>query len=232
MGLVYASFWIRPGTVPARLSSAIATLYFGNDRDPAPGFLKVLEMDPDNSVATAYLAELDSRHGHNDRAAARVEQALQRKPGDAYLEARGAPYVAVEGHLAEAMAWASNATFQAPDDFVAPEVWCALALQAAQHGTAERAARMALRADPFLPSTHVNLGVALLKSGKTNDAKEQFSLAAAAYPPSAAAHFWLATALAGQAGHHAQARAEMEQAVRLDPDNAAWRAALKAMGEN
>jgi len=170
MGLVYASFWIRPGTVPARLSSAIATLYFGNDRDPAPGFLKVLEMDPDNSVATAYLAELDSRHGHNDRAAARVEQALQRKPGDAYLEARGAPYVAVEGHLAEAMAWASNATFQAPDDFVAPEVWCALALQAAQHGTAERAARMALRADPFLPSTHVNLGVALLKSGKTNDA--------------------------------------------------------------
>jgi len=229
--MVYASFWIRPRTVEARLSSAIATLYFGNVSDPSSGFLKVLEIDPDNSVATAHLAELDSRQGHNDRAAGRVEHALQRKPGDAYLEARGAPYVAVQGQLAEAMNWASNATWQAPDDYVAPEVWCALALQAKQYETAERAARIALSADPFLPSTHVNLGLALFHQGKTNEAVEQFSLAATAYPPSAAAHFWLATLLTAQPEHRVQAHDEMEQAIRLDPENAAWRAALKAMEE-
>jgi Tfp pilus assembly protein PilF len=232
MAVVYASFWIRPRTVEAQLSSAMAMLYNGNESDPAKGFLKVLETDPTNSVATAFLAELDSRGGHNDRAAQRVEQALQRHPGDAYLEARGAPYVAVQGQLAEAMTWASNATSQAPDDFVAPEVWCALALQARQYETAERAARIALRADPFPPATHVNLGLALLHFGRTNEAVEQFTVAAAGFPVSPSAHFWLATALAGQPGKQAQARDQMEQAVRLDPENAAWRAALERMRKN
>jgi tetratricopeptide (TPR) repeat protein len=232
MAVVYASFWIRPFTVETELSSAIATLYFGNESDPAKGFLKVLEADPANSVATVFLAELDSRQGHNDRAAGRIERALQSKPGDAYLQARGAPYVAVEGHLEEAMTWASNATYQAPDDFVAPEVWNTLALQARQYGTVEHAARIALSADPLLPSTHVHLGQALLHCGKTNEALEQFSLAAAGFPASPAAHFWLATTLAGLPGRRAEAHQQMEQAVRLDPENADWRAALGAMGMN
>jgi predicted Zn-dependent protease len=188
MTTVYASFWIRPRAVRAELSSAVASLYYGNESDPAQGFLKVLEMDPANSVATAFLAELDSRRGDNDRAARRVERALRQKPGDAYLEARGAPYLAAAGHLPEAMTWASNATFQAPDDFVAPEVWCALALKANQYGTAEHAARIALGADPFFPSTRVNLGIALLNLGKTNEAVEQFSLATKGFSPPPPAH--------------------------------------------
>jgi predicted Zn-dependent protease len=232
MAVVYASFWIRPRTVEAELSSAIATFFHGGQSDPAKGFLDVLAADPGNSAATVFLADLDSRRGHNDRAAQRVEQALQRKPGDAYLEARGAQYVAAEGRLAEAMTWASNATWQAPDDFVAPEVWSTLALQAGQYGTAKRAARMALSVDPFPPATHVDLGRALLHLGQTNEAAEQFSLAAAGFPALPSAHFWLATALAGQPGKRAEARAEMEQAIRLDPENADWRAALQAMEKN
>jgi tetratricopeptide (TPR) repeat protein len=91
---------------------------------------------------------------------------------------------------------------------------------------------MALSVNPSTPSTHVNLGVALFHLGKKDQALEQFSEAAAGYPPSPAAHYWLATGLAEQPGQRAEARREMEEAVRLDPDNAGWRAALDAMPKN
>ncbi len=81
---------------------------------------------------------------------------------------------------------------------------------------AKAAALRALELDPELGEAHASLGMILMDELDTPGAIEHYRKAIALRPDYATAHHWYAMALADQ-GRAAEARQEIEQALRLDP---------------
>ena len=77
----------------------------------------------------------------------------------------------------------------------------------------------ALRLDPALQWTRYDLGLALIRAGRPEEAAARFSEALARDPGFAAAHYGLGVALALQ-GRVDEGRRELERALELDPGNA------------
>ena len=69
----------------------------------------------------------------------------------------------------------------------------------------------ALRVDPGLPEAHLNLGNALFREGRTEDAVAQYREAIRLAPGYAGAHYNLAQALA-KLGRAGEAQSEIEAA--------------------
>jgi tetratricopeptide (TPR) repeat protein len=224
---VYASFWIRPDTVQARLSTAVELLSAARP-DAGPAFAKVLELDSRNPVAIVSLAQLDKDAGRLPRALARLEAAT-RTTTNAMICTTLALCLGEQGRSAEALEWARRACDLALDYPTAPALLCSLSLRAGQNAQAVRAGRCALRLAPQDYEVHCNVGLALVRLQRYAEAASCFSDALDCSPRGADAHFWLGIALWNLPGKKAQARQHLAAAVRLSPQNTAWKRTLDEM---
>ena len=77
----------------------------------------------------------------------------------------------------------------------------------------------ALRLKPDDAGAQINLGNALDAQGRTGEAVGHYETALGLEPDNAAAHFNLAVALLRIPGRGEEARAQLDEALRLDPRN-------------
>jgi tetratricopeptide (TPR) repeat protein len=224
---VYASFWVRPGTLQTEL--AVATGLHGvAGQDAGPSYARVLALDPRNAIAMVSLTELDKDAGHLARAAARLEEAAQTTT-NAMIDTALAGDLAGEGRLAEAIEWARRACGLTLDYAPAPALLCELSLRAGQNEQAVRAGAAALRLEPWDDEVHFNVGVAWARLRRYPEAAGQLADAVVCKPRRADAHYELGLALWRLPGRKAEARDHVATAVRLSPQNAQWKSALAKM---
>jgi len=222
---LYASFWINPNTVQTELSSAIAdSVYLKGDFSEA--FLNVLRHYPGNSQAAIWLASLESQK-HPEQAVKRLEQALKHDPASPWIESELARDLALCNRLDEAVVHAKRAVELAPEDEVAARMWCAVAVRHKNYEETVAAGRHALSLNPADPETHFNLGAALMNLRQIPEAISQFSAAVSAKPTWAEAQFYLGLCLLDQPGKRDEGLGHLREAVRLDPRNTDWQAALQ-----
>jgi tetratricopeptide (TPR) repeat protein len=222
---LYASFWIRPNTSQTGLSSAIAASVYLKE-DSSEAFLDLLRRYPGNSQATVWLASMESQK-HPEQAMERLEQALKDGPADAAIESELARELALCGRSDEAFVHAKRAVELAPEDEVVARMWCVLALRRKSYEEAIAAGRYALSLNPADPGTHYNLGVALMNLRQIPEAISQFSAVVNTKPAWADAQFYLGLCLLNQPGKRDKSLGPLQEAVRLNPTNAGWQAALQ-----
>jgi Flp pilus assembly protein TadD len=221
---VYASFWIRPEAVPTELSSAIAASVY-EKADSSPALLNVLRQSPGNSEAAIWLASMES-HDNLEEAVQLLEQTLQHDPANAAIESALAGYLAFRGRSDEAVLHARRAVELAPEDEVAARNQCALEMRAKNYGACVVAARHALSLNPADLDIHFQLAVALMKLGQFPEAVVQFSAAVKAKPTWPEAQFYLGLCFLDQ-GKRDDSIGPLREAVRLNPANTDWQAALQ-----
>jgi Flp pilus assembly protein TadD len=222
---VYASFWIKPNSAQTGLSSAIAaSVYVKGDSSKA--FVKLLERYPGNSEAIIWLASLEARE-HPEQGVKRLEQALKDDPANASIEASLAWDMARCGRLDEAIVHAKLAVELAPEDEIVARGRCTLELRHKNFEESIAAGRHALSLNPTDLETHFNLGVALMNLRQIPEAISHLSSVVRASPAWAEANFDLGLCLLDQTGKRDEALDHLHEAVRLNPTNTAWRAALQ-----
>jgi tetratricopeptide (TPR) repeat protein len=224
---VYASFWIRPDTVQARLSTAVG-LYALPGQDPGTDFASVLELDPRNPQAIAALADLDKTAGRLPATVARLQAAAQTTT-NAVIDTALALRLGEQGDMAAALQWARRACQLTVDYPAAPALLCALSLRAGQNEEAARAGASALRLAPQNGELQFNVGLALVRLKRFAEAASRFSAAAEISPSNPDAHFWRGIALWNVPHRKAEARDEVAVAVRISPQNERWKATLEEM---
>ena len=222
---LYASFWIRPRAERTELASAIAASVYLK-ADPTEAFLKVLNHYPGNSQAALWLASIEAQK-HPEQAVKRLEQALRRDPAGAWIEFSLARDLAACGRLDEALVHAQHALELAPEDEGIAQGCCLLELRRKNHPAAVAAGRYALGLNPTDLGTHFNLGLALMNLRQIPEAISHFSAVADANPAWADAQFCLGLCLLDQPGGRDEGLNHLRQAVRLNPANTAWQAALQ-----
>ena len=222
---VYASFWIKPNTVQTELSSDIAaSLYVRWDSSEA--LWKVLHRYSGNSRATIWLASVESQKDP-ERAVKRLEQALKDDPANAQIESALAKVLALCERLDEAVVHAKRAVELAPEDEVAAQTWCMLALRRNDYKDAVTAGRDALSLNPADLQTHFNLGLALMRLRQIPEATSNFSAIVDAQPTWAEAQFGLSLCLLDQPGKRDVGLGHLREAVRLNATNMEWQATLQ-----
>jgi tetratricopeptide (TPR) repeat protein len=222
---LYASFWIRPETIQTKLSSAIAAAMYVKG-DSSEAFLNVLNHHPDDSQAIMWVASLESRK-HPEQAVKRLEQALENHPANAQIECCLAWDLALCDRLDEATGHAKRAVELAPEDEVAARTWCKVALRHKSYEDAVTAGRDALSLNPTDLETHLLLGMALMNLRQIPEAISHFSAIVNAKPTWAEAQFYLGLCLLDQPGKQDESLGPLREAVRLNPTNTAWQAALQ-----
>jgi Flp pilus assembly protein TadD len=224
---VYSSFWILPGTVPMRLSIA-GGFYDVPGQDAGTAFQQVLALEPNNAQALVALADLDEKGGHLDRGVARLEAAAQATTNE-MIEATLALLLGEQGHVPEALTWAKRACDLSQDFPTGLVLLCSLSLRAGQNEQAVWAGTRALRLTPQNEDVHFNVGLALVRLKRFEEAAAQLSDAAEEAPRNANAHFWLGIALWNVPGRKAEARDQVAAAIRLAPQHAEWKPTLDEM---
>jgi Flp pilus assembly protein TadD len=222
---LYASFWIRPDTVQAGLSSAIAATVCVKG-DSSEAFLNVLRHYPGNSQATLWLASLESQN-HPEQAVKQLELALKHDPADAAIESELARDLALCDRLDEAVVHAKHAVELAPEDEVVARLWCRLALRHKSYEETIVAGRRALSLNPADMATHYQLGKALMNLRQLPEAISHFSATVNTKPEWADAQFCLGLCLLDQPGKWDEGLGHLGEAVRLNPTNTAWQAVLQ-----
>jgi hypothetical protein len=222
---LYASFWIRPNTVHTEMVSAIADSR-SLKRESPEAFLNVLKHHPGDSLAMIWLASLESKE-HPERAMKRLEQALKNDPANAWIESELAWNLALCDRLDEAVVHAKHAVELAPENEVAAQTWCKLAWHRKSYEETVTAGRYALSINPTDETTHFDLGLALANLRQIPEATSQFSALVNAKPAWAEAQFYLGLCLLNQPGKRNEGLGHLREAVRLDPANTGWQAALE-----
>jgi len=222
---VYASFWIKPKTVQFELSSDIAASLYAR-WDSSEASWKVLHYYPGNSQAAIWLASVESQKDP-EQAVKRLEQALKDDPANAQIETALANNLALCERLDEAVVHAKHAVELAPEDEAASQTWCRLALRRKDYLEAVTAGRDALSLNPTYVGIHFNLGLALMNLRQIPEATSHFSAIVDAQPTWAESQFSLGLCLLDQPGKRDEGLDHLKEAVRLNPTNTAWQAALQ-----
>jgi tetratricopeptide (TPR) repeat protein len=104
-----------------------------------------------------------------------------------------------------------------------------LALRAGQNEQALRAGTLALRLKPQNGEIHFNVGLALERMNRHEEAAAQFVYALDCSPQRAEAHYWLGTTLWNLPRRKAEAKDQVAAALQLAPQNAVWKSKLTEM---
>jgi len=224
---VYASFWVRQDAMDTKLSRALS-LFLLPGQDPGPSLAKILEVDPGNPTAITGLAVLDEQGGHPDRAVARLEKAAAGGP-NCLIDTALALHLSEQGRAQEAIQWASRACASAPDYPTAPAWLCTLYAQTGQDEQAVRTGRMALRLKPQDGGIYRDVGRALARLKRNEEAASYLASAVEFSPQDADAQYWLGVVLWELPGRQAEARDHMAAAVQLAPQNGEWKSKLREM---
>jgi Tfp pilus assembly protein PilF/4-amino-4-deoxy-L-arabinose transferase-like glycosyltransferase len=222
---LYASFWIRPNTVQTELSSAIATSVFVKG-DSTEAFLNVVNHHPGDSEAIMWLASVEYKK-HPEQAVERLEQAIKHDPANAWMESYLARDLGRCDRLDEAVVHARRSVELAPEDEVVLRNWCMLALRHENYEEAVAAGRDTLSLDPTDLGTHFLLAMALMNLRQIPEATSHFSAIVNAQPALAEAQFYLGLCLLDQPEKRDEGLGHLSEAVRLNPGNTAWQAALQ-----
>lgn len=192
----------------------------GREEEALAAFGESLRLRPEQPQ-TLFNAGLSLTNlGRIDEARGRYAAAVQLDPD--YIDARiNLGVVLLEkGLTAEALGHLAEAVRLAPEMPEALSVWGSALAQAGRFGEAETALNRALAkaTEPGMIATlHFNLGNVGMSSGRPDQAVREFALAAQFEPGNPAAHFNLAMALLRVGGRNAEAVAQLQQVLRLQP---------------
>jgi tetratricopeptide (TPR) repeat protein len=222
----YASFWIRPEALQTKVYAAMTEYFYGDDAPAARRAVElVLRADPGNETGLI----LQCRKDGPAAAVERLRRALRSDPGSGEIAKFLASYLCDLGQTNEALVMAERAFAIEPENLQAASQACNLATQLGKNQEALDAGRAALGMDPGDPTLQFNVGCAWANLRYSAEAIRQFQMLLALKPPPATeaqAHFYLGRLLAGEPGRKAEAISHYEAALRLEPNNDAWRQAL------
>lgn len=226
---VYASFWIRPGALQTEVYTALAKSAKGVDEvDARRAVDKLLQDNPTNVTGLV----LRSEQAGPAEAVEGLREVLRSDPGSGEIAMRLAFRLRDLSQTNEAFALAQHAAALAPENLQAATLACGLATEMGKNEEALDAGRLALGLDPGDPTLHLNVGCAWANLRDPAAANRQFQMVLALNPPPAMeeqAHFYLGRLLAGQPARKAEAVAQFQAALRLEPDNAECRRELEKL---
>lgn len=187
------------------------------NEDAAAAFKEVLRQDSSAVNALLGLGDLAARRGDNDEAIRYCEQALKLKPDwvpahwaiGRLMEIMGKPQEAQQ-HFQQAL----HAPNPKRDDLNTLGKLC---FHKGWLNEAVTNFTKVLQFDPASATTHLDLGMTLIKLERHPEAQNHFSEAVRLDPGLAAAHFCLGYEL-GRQGKVAEAMEQFAAAVRLKPD--------------
>ena len=203
------SRFIREMVVQALLEAGWALHDRGDVEGAATVFRKVLEVDPDNEEARAVLDLVYGTPETRAAAMAARDRALEREEDPGLVLEEGARRLAV-GDAAGAWDLLERAARGLGDSELA---WYDLGLAAVKLERWEAAAEAfghAARLDPTNPTSSLNLGTALARTGRCAEAVEVLTTLLADHPETYQAHYWLGRCWA-ELGDAAKAAEAMER---------------------
>ncbi|HEY2837952.1 MAG TPA: tetratricopeptide repeat protein [Pirellulales bacterium] len=185
--------------------------------DPVALWQTVIDVQPDNVVAQASIAEELSHAGRASEADDHMQKALSIGPDSYVTHHLAGTMLLGRGQHAEAIAHFRKVVDSKPKSASAYNN-LAVALNAA--GQAEEAVRLyekALAIDPNYVEAHNNLATALANQGKLNQALEHYAIAVRMEPDLVGAHKSMGVILIN-AGRMPEGIDHLETAGRLEPD--------------
>jgi len=191
----------------------------------AAEFRRVIALDPPEprgSTARYDMALAEMHLGHDDAAAALLEEALHRDPGFAAAAANLVSVHLRRGNVAAARSVADRFVAFAPDSALALYGRGLAALKAGDLAAARADFRKLSDADPAYAVAHYDLALVELKAGRDDAARAELDRALALSPAYARARFALGTVLL-RGGHKADARIAFDRCAH-DAEDPALRA--------
>ncbi len=196
------------------LRAGTANQRTGDQAGAERAFRRGLELDPDNAELHNALGWNLFQDGKPAEAAKEYQRAIAADPSHAKAHNNLALSLVELGRLPDAAAHFERSLELAPRCEIYSDLGFTLA-QMRRHGDAEAAYRKGLELDPDCPSAHLNLAIALTRSGSFAEAESHYRKALPANP-TAETHNGLGFALDRQ-GRTDEAVVEFERAIEIDP---------------
>jgi tetratricopeptide (TPR) repeat protein len=177
----------------------------------------VLDVQPENVVAQASIAEALDQRGRREEAMEHMQQALSIAPDSYITQHQMGTMLLVRGRIAEAIPHFERVVQLKPKSASALNN-LAFALNAA--GQTPQAMQLydeALKLEPNYVEAHTNLATALANQGKLDEALAHYALAVRMQPDLAGAHKSIGIILINT-GRLPDAIEHLETAARLEPD--------------
>ncbi|ACO45554.1 tetratricopeptide repeat protein [Deinococcus deserti] len=185
-------------------------------------FKQASSLNPDNSIILYNLGDMYYASGNLPMALDFLQQAVIADPGDPYNRAYYAKLLALSGNVATARAEAAQAARLAPTNAYAVGQYGVVSYLAKDPATARAQLTQAVKLDALrYPEFYYYLGRLGLDSGELRAARDNLTRAAALGSNTAEYAYYLGLSYersaTGLAPDRLKARANYEQALRLDP---------------
>ncbi len=196
-------------------------------RDKAiAAFKKALAKNPGEPTVLYNLAMVYLASGKLDEAIAAFEKAVKANPKDPYLRARYGALLAVKGDYPAAQKALEEAVLLDPTNSLAWNYLGQVRLKLGDLRGAIAALKKAVELKPIAyPEAYFYLGQAYLKQEDPKTARFYLTKAVVLAAKNADYHYWLGKANEAM-GDLAGARAQYQEALKLDPEHAAAKKAL------
>lgn len=183
-------------------------------------YREALRMNPTHADAHNNLGILLMEQGRLDQALPHLTQAVALEPDNGVMHFNLANALGILGRADEAFEHYELAA--AAPSWKPPAAlfnnWAYLLITEERFAEAAEKARTAIRLDPAYAEAHYNLGVALLRIGRQEEATASFAASIRCRPDKSDAYLYAARELA-RAGLREQAREILRTAVQRFPDN-------------
>ncbi|MEP6733376.1 MAG: tetratricopeptide repeat protein [bacterium] len=187
--------------------------------DSATLWSRVLEVDPNSSIAHSSWASLLFAEGRLDEATEHSARAVELDPDDPQARNALGTAFARRGKLDEAVQQFQRAITIAPSSDEVENNWGVVSVQQSDIADAIEHYRRALAINVDNADAHVNWGNALVREDKLDEAISHYRDALAIRPDHAEAHQNWGVALA-RGGHFVEAIEQFRQVLALNPDHA------------
>jgi tetratricopeptide (TPR) repeat protein len=220
---------LDPKFGPAHVELGRALLLAGDAEGALLALSRGAELLPDQAEAHSALGVARLATGHADDAVASLARAAELDPGRAERHGNYGTALLMRGRVPDAVREYEIQVRLAPNDARAhADLGTALLAQnQLERGVAEL--QRAVAADPKRATYHSNLGYALQLQGKTDAAIAAYRKAIELDDKLASAWINLATALAKTPSRRAEARAALEHARAIDPQDPRVKANLEEL---
>lgn len=212
-----------------RMMTTLGKVYWGEgDFERALGTLqKAVATAPSDSMPRMALAQLLGRLGRIEEATAQYELVVELAPENVEAATTLGTLLAAQGDLGRAEELCRRAVALAPDSNLVHADLGSILLNRGDYDGAVQEYAIALELGAG-EEARINLGIALLQSGRLNEAEQQLTRAVKKLPESADAHYNLAAVLLRQ-GRNEEARELLERSLKLNPDHQPARIQLEAL---
>jgi tetratricopeptide (TPR) repeat protein len=211
---------LKPGEAIAHTTLGNALRFQGRLDESIEEYRTAIRLKPEDAQPHICLGNALSGQGKPKQAFAEFRMAIRLKPDDAVAHAGLGMALRDQGKIDEAITEFRNSIRLDPDFADAHNCLGAILCdRMGDYAGAESELQTAVRLKPFDFIAHMNLGVALEKQGRPDQAATEHRTAIRLNPDFAEAHFHLGNVLLNQ-GKSDEAVAEYHITLRLKPDHA------------